>query len=326
MKRAIPFFLLLTLLVTTTACGAATSQATNAADSAPQDASAGGFAEKFEMEEAALDTADSDAGESGSFLPVSETDYASKMIYTAEATVQTLAFDEAVEQVSALTTEYGGFIQSSSVTGRDYYASSRKYTTYRNATFVLRIPSERFSGIEDALSSIGNVTYFTADTENITTRYYDTQGRLSTYRTEEERLLAMLEKCETVEDMITIESRLSEVRYEIESLTTTLNSYDQQVAYSTITLYLNEVAELTEEEPVVRSYWQQIGDGFVDSLQSIGHFFKALFKAILCGIPYLAVLAAVAAILIPLIRKLRRRRKAKRSAQENKAEPPREDR
>ena len=70
--------------------------------------------------------------------------------------------------------------------------------------------------------------------------------RLETYAIEEERLLSMLEKATTVEEMIQLESRLSDIRYQIESLESRLRNWQNQVDYSTITIYLREVEELSD--------------------------------------------------------------------------------
>ena len=89
-------------------------------------------------------------------------------------------------------------------------------------------------------------------TENVTSQYYDTQARLTAYQTQEARLLEMMEKAETVEDIITIEEKLTDLRYRIESLQSTLKNWDRQVSYSTISLDVEEVQEYTPETPAAK--------------------------------------------------------------------------
>lgn len=325
MKQILALILALTLIFAAGCAGTARNDASmNTSSSASNTGSSsnGSYDSKLEFSDEAdmeIDVSDDyDAGDGG-IVESPTVNYAEKIIYTAHAEVQTLHFEEAVEQISLLVERLGGFVQSSSVTGQDYYSAAKNRQSYRTAHYTLRIPTEHFSTAKSALSDIGNVTYINTDTQNVTTPYYDTLSRLNTYRTEEERLFTMLDKCETVEEMLAIESHLSEVRYQIESLTTTLNHYDQRIAYSTLNLSLTEVAELTEEKPVVRSYWQQIADGFAESLQDIGRFFKNLFKSFLVAIPYLVILAVVAVIVVPFGLRILRKRRAKRAARlENK--------
>ena len=53
--------------------------------------------------------------------------------------------------------------------------------------------------------------------DDVTLRYVDVDSHKKALETEQERLLALLEKAENVEDIITIENRLSDVRYELEN-------------------------------------------------------------------------------------------------------------
>ena len=235
--------------------------------------------------------------------------HSEKEVYSASADIQTLTFEDAAAAVPALAASFGGFLASSSVTGLDYYTTQGSYQNLRSASYTLRIPSERFPELQEALSSIGNVTRFSSEMQNITTQYYDTQCRLDAYRTELARLQALLEKSETVEDMITIESRLAEVQYEIDALTSVRNQYDAQVAYSTVELYLQEVSSLSDPEPAVQSYGQRLKSGFTNSLKAIGRFFQNLFVGMVTALPYLALTAVLAVIIVPIVLAIRRRKK-----------------
>ncbi|MDO4749425.1 MAG: DUF4349 domain-containing protein [Eubacteriales bacterium] len=213
-----------------------------------------------------------------------------KIIYSAYAELETQSFDETVAAVQELVDRYGGFIESSSVTGADYHKSAY---AGRSARFTLRIPRQHFAEMTDGLSELGNVPYYESSAQNITPRYSDTTSRLNALRIEEERLFVMLEKAATIEEMLSIEARLSELRYEIESLTSTLQNWDSLISYSTLELYIREVADYTEEVPVQRSYWQQVGDDFRRSLQSVGDFFLGIFRFVVGGAPVIALLAVI---------------------------------
>lgn len=64
--------------------------------------------------------------------------------------------------------------------------------------------------------------------------------------TEQERLLALLEKAENVEDIITIENRLSDVRYELENYESQIRLLDNQIDYSTVYVDISEVSRVTD--------------------------------------------------------------------------------
>ena len=234
-----------------------------------------------------------------------------KLIYSASATVETTEFDRTIEKLSALVEQYGGFVESSSINGSNYYTQSRGYSSERYASYVIRVPSGKFSALMGSLSTLGNVPYSHTYTENITAQYYDTDARLSAYQTQEARLLEMMEAAETVEDLIAIEEKLTELRYQIESLQSTLKNWDRQVAYSTLDLEIQEVIEYTPESRM--SYGQELALALTNGLRRTGEFFKDLLLAIVGALPALVILAVVLAILIPVWKKHRKARRAKKN-------------
>lgn len=306
------------LLMLALFCGCGAMSSSKSADAAMNTSGAYEMApmEEYVVEEAVeTDIYDeSGTGEAITQGSSSQTDLSEKIIYTLDADIETLDFDTSLDTVSQLLEQFGGFVENSSVSGVNYSSQFNGRTTYRYATYTLRIPVGNFQGMTDALEVIGNVTQRSIYSDNITTQYYDSQSRLNTYRTEEERLLAMLEKVEDVESMIAIEERLSDVRYNIESIQTKLTNWQNQVDYSTVNLYISEVAQLTEEKPVVRSYWQQVGDDLSDTLKGIGRFFKNLLRFLIAALPVLALLAVAAAVVVVMVKKLIKKRKAKKQA------------
>ena len=243
-----------------------------------------------------------------------------KLIYSASATVETTEFDGTIEKLSALVEQYGGFVESSSVNGSNYYTQSRGYSSTRYASYVIRVPSDKFSALMGSLSTLGNVPYSHTYTENITAQYYDTDARLTAYQTQEARLLEMMEAAKTVEDLIAIEEKLTELRYQIESLQSTLKNWDRQVAYSTLDLEVQEVVEYTPESRM--SYGQELALALTNGLKRTGEFFKDLLLAIVGALPALVILAVVLAVLIPLWKK---RRKARRAKKNPPADKPKEE-
>ncbi|MCL2162816.1 MAG: DUF4349 domain-containing protein [Oscillospiraceae bacterium] len=232
-----------------------------------------------------------------------------KIIHTVFAQIETIDFDDSVERINAMMEAYDAFVESSYVGGRNYTQSFYGYQTYRTAQFVLRVPKNALTEMEKNLETLGNVTSLTRNAENITAQFLDTESRLKSYRTQESRLLDMLEKCETVAEMIEIEKSLSELRYQIESLTSTLQNWQNRVDYSTLTINLNEVAMLSESIPVQRTYWQRVSDETLVSLRSVGDFFLNLFTFLITNSPILIALAIGVVIVIVIVRRISRRRK-----------------
>ncbi len=321
MKKRIALLLALLMALSLCACGSSgqTASTTEAAtyDAAPMEpesnsARSSGFAAMDAVgvsEEYDSDTASSDVPDENP----------EKIIYSADATVETTEFDKTLEELAALIKEYGGWVQSSSINGANYYSISRGSSYNRSADYTIRIPSDKFQTVMGTLSTLGNVPYSYTYTENVSSQYYDVQSRLTAYKTQETRLLEMMEKAQTVEDTITIEEKLTELQYKIDSLQSSLNNWDRQVNYSTITLNVQEVGEYTEQQAVTISYGQRLLNAFTDSLKGVGRFFKNLLVFLVSALPALAILAVLFFALRPLFRKLGIKVKARREAKKNAA-------
>ena len=246
----------------------------------------------------------------GSTAPTENPD---KIIYSADATVETTAFDETLAKIDELIEQYGGWVESSSISGANYYNISRGHTGSRNASYTLRIPSEAFDEVMSGLSALGNVPYSHVYTENVTAQYYDTQARLDSFKTQEQSLLKLMEKAESVEDIITIESKLAEVRYSIESLQSSLNNWDRRVSYSTVYLSVEEVAEYTPETVVKPSFGQKLVKAVKDGFSTAGEVVSGFVLWLLEALPTLILVSAVIFGAFLLIRSAVRKRKAKKA-------------
>ena len=237
-----------------------------------------------------------------------------KIIYSADTTIETTEFDETVAGLNELIAQYNGWIESSSVNGANYYSKSRGYASNRSASYTVRIPSENFQTLMSSLSTLGNVPYTHTYTQNVTAQYYDTQARMNAYQTQEAKLIEMMDLAESVEDIITIGEKLTDVRYTIESLQSSLNNWDRRVNYSTVDISVEEVSAYTPSTPVKISYGERLVNSFVGSVKGAVEFFKDLLVFIVSMIPTLVILAVLFFVLRPLLKKLCPKWKQKREA------------
>ncbi len=236
-------------------------------------------------EEIAFDESESDSNTS-----VPETNMSEKIIYSADAHIETKEYDKTVEEIVKMAEGHGGFVQDSYISGTGYAGHGA-----RDASFTLRIPSEHFEMMTTTgLSSLGSVLYCNTNAENVTREYFDIQSRLDSYLIQEERLLAMLETATTLEDMLTIEGYLAEVRYNIEYYQTAMNGLDTDVNYSTVIVYISEVVEYTPEEPLQITFFDKIGRAFERSIDGLVDFSQGLVLFIIGNWLVIIAVAVVA--------------------------------
>lgn len=237
-----------------------------------------------------------------------------KLIKTVDMSVETKEFDEMHNGLVRQIEEAGGYVENLNTYNGSIYDGERGS---RNTTMVIRIPQDQLELFLETVSSLGNVISRNDQVEDVTLTYVDLQSHKTALETEQGRLLELLEQAETVEELITVEGRLSEVRYQIESMESQLRTYDNMVNYSTVNLSIQEVVTLT---PVTElTAWERIVNGFSDSVKNVINGLKEAGIWFLIHIPYLVIWALIIGIVVFLIHKgnLKKREKRKNPVQAN---------
>ena len=224
-----------------------------------------------------------------------------KIVYTVATELQTKDFDAAMALINSSINEYGGYIQSQKQT--DSSGIGSKYS-YRNVTMVARIPSEHLDAF---LSGLKNDSIHTLslskDSKDYSTTYYDKEIRINNLKIQEERLLDMLSKATDLKTMLELEDRLTDVRYEIESLTKEMNIIDSNVNYSTVTIRMSEVVEYQPvvEEPA--TFFERIAEAFTESWSDFADGAQDFAVWFVYSLPTFLVLGAIAAVVVIIIKK-----------------------
>lgn len=228
-----------------------------------------------------------------------------KLVYTSNVTLETEDFDKASTDLHAAIKSLGGIIISENAQNLNNINSQGFRTLY----ISVRIPQENYDAFLSGLSESYNVASLQNHVDNLTEYYYDNENRLRSYRIQEERLFAMLEKAENVSEMLEIESRLCDVQYEIESLTNTQKTIDNDVKYATFHLNLHEVTKFTSPAP------KTFGDRFSETVKNSGEAFAEFLEGTLFVLiflaPYLVIFAIALVIGIIIVKNKKKKAKAK---------------
>ena len=264
-------------------------------DAVTEDMGGGYYSENAEMKE----ETDWDDASSGSTAEQTNILSERKLIKTVDLNVETKAFDEVMSTLEKQVVAMGGYIENMETYNGSTYSG---YRSERNASMTIRIPKDKLDAFLNTVSDISNVVRRSENVDDVTLAYVDTESRRNALRTEQERLLELLAVAQSIDEIIMIEDRLSDVRYELESMESQLRTYDNKVDYSTVYLYVDEVKELTpvNEETV----WQRIGGGFGESLKDIGNGFVELVIWFAVNLPYLAMGAVLILAVVWGIKKL----------------------
>lgn len=223
-----------------------------------------------------------------------------KLIRTVDLYTETEQYDELLVNLEAQISALGGYVEYR------YQYNGNPYDNYsysrRNSNLTVRIPAVRLDEFIARVGESSNIVNKEERVEDVTLRYVDLESHRNALITEQERLIELLEQAETVEDLIAIESRLSQVRYELESMESQLRTLMNQVSYSTVNLTVQEVQRLSPTEEV--SIWGRMRRGLADTFYDLGMGFQNGFVGFVINLPYIVIWLIVIVILFFICRLL----------------------
>lgn len=293
--------LMAALLVTAalTGCGAK-SESSMAYDSAANGAAAmeSPGAEAPEAEEVLYSSADTAAGTQST---VTE----EKLITRVYIDAETEDLDPLLASLNDKIAQLGGYIEFQEIYNGSSYSSYR----YRSANMTVRIPADKLGGFVEQIQGSSNVVSINQSQENVTLTYVATESRMKALEAEQERLLEFMEQAETMTDLLEIEARLTDVRYELERVASQLRVLSNQVDYATVELNIQQVKVYTEVEE--QTVWQRIGSGFSKNLKNISEELVNFFVWLVTYSPQLLIFAAVVAGVVTLVKRRTKKRAVK---------------
>ena len=300
MKRFLCMLLVLLMLLSLTACG-----------SSAKSEAMGNTAADMYVEAPAEGAPELGRTDSGSGTPLPQD---RKLIRTIRMEAETEDLTELQDNLTARISELGGYVEAKNLHNGSAYSGYRR----RSLTMTVRIPADRVDAFVVQVGENANVVSSNETVDDVTLQYVDTESHVTALETEQNRLMELLSQAESLEDILNIEDRLTDVRYELERYASYLRTLENQVSYATVNLSITEVKEYTpviEEEPTA---WERIVTGFKRSLRDIGSSVKEFVIWFLSNLPHLVLWGAVGFVTVRLLRKRKAGKKKKVNLPENK--------
>ena len=257
----------------------------------------------YEMEAGTSAGGAEDSGLGGNSAAIQDTAASSRKIITnVNLQMETKTFDSGVDSIAAIVEQFGGYVQSSYVEGKSLYYERGT----RSARFTLRIPADRLGEMLSAFSSTFNITSTDQSGNDVTDQYFDIEARLNSLRVQEQQLLKMLEDSKELKYLIEVQKELSSVRYQIETLISSLNRMDSYVSMSTVNIYLSEVVEYEQLRNEPATFSAELRMTIRESADMFLRFCRNLLLAVIVFFPYLLILLALLFIILSIRRKRKR--------------------
>lgn len=214
-----------------------------------------------------------------------------KLIRTVNMDVETEKYDELLTTLTQRLEALGGYAESFSTQG----TGNNRY-----GNMTARVPKENLDEFLQVVEGASNITYRHEEVEDVTLNYVDMESRKKMLQKEQDRLLEFLDEAQTLEDIITLESRLTEVQYELERMESQLRSYDNLIDYSTVHISIDEVVRYTPPAP--KTTWERISTGFSENLYDVIESIKEFFIELIIHIPNIIVFVILIGIILIIVK------------------------
>ena len=235
-----------------------------------------------------------------------------KIIKRGNIDIRVKNFENAVDEVKADVEGKGGYVENfNSYVYSDRWVNGNK-VSLREGQLVLRVPSETYEATFEYLKTLGEVTNENESRDNVTDSYIEVESRMKAKFTEEERLIELLAKAETVNDIIVIEERLGNVRGEIDAYQSRLDNWDKQVSYSTISVFIME-----DPDETIENVSPELGTRIKNSFKrGINNFISGIENIIVSfagNIVNLAAFVIVVMVVVVVVRKVIKKKFGKKN-------------
>lgn len=238
-----------------------------------------------------------------------------KLIRNVDLSVETVTFDTLLSGITGSVTGFGGYVENSDISGNSSISGQENR---RYAHLTVRIPSDQLDAFLSQVAEQGNIINKSETTRDVTLQYSDIESRKKSLTIEQDRLWALLEKADTLEAVIALEARLSEIRYELESFESQLRLYDNQVDYSTVSIHISEVKVFTPTSP--DSIATRIQKGFSRNLAGVQTAMINFFVWLITSLPMLIPLAVIVILFFAVFRFTIRRKKQQKPSTKSHTE------
>lgn len=307
MKKRIILLLAVLAMLALSACGAKSS---------PESMDVGdyGYYEMPELEEVedSYDyKTDSSAG-TGDINAIQYDTSNLKLIYTANIGIETENFTADIESIKQSVKTYGGYVSGERTFGTEPTVAG---DSGRSSSITVRIPADNYAMFIEATKGVGKNTSLEQWVDDVTDEYFDVESRLSVLNIRKEKLEEFLSSATDMEDIIILNEELSDVIYEIESLSGDKRLLDNKIKYSTITISIRETVKITLTTQKEKTLGERIGESFEDTIIGMVDFFEFML-VLLIGLSPVIIIIAIIVVIVIKARKASKKKKEAKLAEE----------
>jgi hypothetical protein len=200
------------------------------------------------------------------------------IIKSAEIKLRVESTDTAIDRVTQVVGDSGGYIISSRV----WYQAHYDGENYKYSTITIGVPVQQFERALNRLRGLAvKVLDESASGEDVTDQYVDLESQLTNLEATRERIKSFLDDAKTVDEALRINAELSEIERQIEEIKGRMNYLQDRSSYSTITITLEpELPEIVPTPTPEPKPWSP-GETFEDATKTLTSAYQGIVELLI---------------------------------------------
>jgi len=231
-----------------------------------------------------------------------------KVIKNAEVNVLVEDSDIAIDRLTQVVGDAGGYIVSSRV----WYQTHRDGENYKYASITLGIPVDQFEVTMRRVRGLAiRVTDENASGEDVTDQFVDLESRLTNLEATQARIQSFLEDAKTVDEALRINQELAQIEAQIEEVKGRMNYLSDRSAFSTITVTITPQLSEIEPAPVSEPKPWTPSETLKDATETLVKAYQGIVEFSIWVLVAVLPILAPPVLIVWIIFKLLRRKPAK---------------
>lgn len=173
-----------------------------------------------------------------------------KLIRTAHLGIEVAVYEKSRHQIDSIVKLHNAWISSENLNNYEYRISN---------SLAIRVPSDNLDALlNDLLTIAKKVDFQNVETADVTEEFIDVESRLKNQKAVEQKFVGLLRRTDSIDEILKIETKLAEIRGEIESFEGRLKYLKNRVSYSTVNLNLYQKIDFKFVPEPMESFWERL--------------------------------------------------------------------
>src|SRR5215471_956782 len=226
-----------------------------------------------------------------------------KIIRNANLTVEVSSPGDSQRKVVSIAESHQGFVVTSESTQRPSEDRNKPEITIN---LVVRVPAAQFNSVMEEIRAVGaRVVQEKVTGQDVTEEFMDLEARIKNQKALESQFLEIMKRAGKVDDALSVQRELAEVRTEIEKLEGRRRFIENQSSLSTINVTLQPPTKIVN----TTGFWYSVRSAFSDGVDVAAGIVLFLIRAVIAILPIILFVVLPLALIAKLgLRVVRRRR------------------